>query len=483
MFAAHLLAACSADGGHVPGEAPDGTAPAAPATTSAGASETPAPVPFGAAVLLASALKPIKEPVSTTHRALTLGMDAAGSVLAAPPETLSAIVYKGETAALRPDGPTIAADPAAWEATLDALTGTRRTRGTVRFLIDGDAFYPVLNEALEHARDSIDVRLYIFDNDDVAVAAADLLKRRAETLRVRVLLDGIGSAWAAGARADTLPPEHRGPTSIAAYLRRESKVDLRIQANPLFAGDHSKSIIVDDRRAFVGGMNIGREYRYEWHDLMVELRGPVVAHIRRDYESAWGRASPLGDLGALVDWLKRRKPPAAGEGAPLRLLATRPGDDQIRRAKLAAFRRAGERILVETPYLADKDVVTALIDAARRGVDVRLVLPRDNDSSLMARSNRRAAKRMAEAGVRVYVYPGFTHAKAAIVDGWAVFGSANLDWLSHTLNRELDIATSDPAIVARLEAELFDVDLAKSRVLPRPPAPAAFAMAARKQWF
>jgi len=427
----------------------------------------PSRLGFGASAIWSSAVRPVKEPVSTLHRAVTLTAEMLGGMITAP---LKAMTSGGGKPAvpLAADG---GMDLVAWEKTLDELTGTRRTLGTARFLIDGDMFYPVLYDAIEGAEESIDVRLYIFDDDDVAVDVANRLKRRADTVRTRVLLDGLGSSWASVERPETLPAGHRAPFTITGYLRQESKVTVRMQANPLLAGDHTKSIVIDGQRAFLGGMNIGREYRHEWHDMMVELRGPVVAGIRRDFEATWSRASLFGDVAWLFGHLTRATSRNRGDGAPMRLLATRPGNDQIRRARFAAFDRAQRYIFVQTPYLADDAAVERLGAAARRGVDVRVILPEDNDSVLMTDSNRNAARTLLAAGARVFIYPGFTHAKAMIVDDWATFGSSNMDWLSHALNREMDVATSDPEIVGRLKRDLFTADLGRARELAPSRAP------------
>lgn len=414
---------------------------------------------FGASAIWSSVARPIKEPVSTLHRVIMLTAGMLGGLIAAPFEAISSGGDK-PAVPLAADG---GMDLAAWEKALDGLTGTRQTLGTAQFMIDGDGFYPVLYDAIAGAEKSVDVRLYIFDTDDVALDVADRLKGRAGEVRTRVLLDGLGSSWASGARPDTLPAGHHAPLSIAAYLREESAVTVRMQANPLMAGDHTKSIVIDGERAFLGGMNVGREYRYEWHDMMVELRGPVVAGIRRDFESTWDRASLFGDISWLFGSLTRKTIRNGGDGAPMRLLATRPGDDQIRRARFAAFERAQRYIFVQTPYLADDAAVDRLAAAARRGVDVRVILPEVNDSALMDYSNREAAQTLLAAGARIYIYPGFTHAKAMLADGWAMFGSSNMDWLSHSVNHEMDVATSDPDIAGRLKHDLFMADFRRAR--------------------
>jgi len=127
------------------------------------------------------------------------------------------------------------------------------------------------------------------------------------------------------------------------------------------------------------------------------------------------------------------------------------------------MRAARRSIYVEQPYLSDGQVLAGLIRARQRGVDVRVVLPSRGDSGFMNSANLVTSQLLLRNGVRVFAYPGMTHVKAAIYDGWACFGSANMDNLSLRVNQELDLATSDPAAVARLRAQVFDADFALSR--------------------
>lgn len=96
--------------------------------------------------------------------------------------------------------------------------------------------------------------------------------------------------------------------------------------------------------------------------------------------------------------------------------------------------------------------------ARRRGVDVRVILPSENDLIAGRRSNVVTANHLREQGIRVYIYPGMTHVKALLVDGWSCFGSANFDALSLRLNREDNLATSNPAFAAKLRHDLFETD-------------------------
>ncbi len=406
----------------------------------------------------------LKNPVSSVARLLN-NIVQSGATLA----TLR--TDDGGAAPPVADGPPM--DAVAFERHLDTLTGTRRTRGSVRLLIDGPGYFPVLEQRIDEAREGIDIRINIFDTDDVAVGIAERLKRRSEEIRVRVMFDEMSTLVAGNFPPGTpMPPGFVMPPTIEAYLRRGSRVQVRPFFNPWLTADHGKVLLFDRRFAHLGGMNIGREYRYEWHDMMAELEGPVVGVLAEGFARAWGHAGPLGDLaylGAAVGASRRHAGDAErADFADLRVLSTRTGGPQIYAALLEALRRARREVLIENPYLYEDSVTNALIQARRRGVDVRVVLPSDSDQGLGNQSNLVTANALLASGVRVFVYPGMTHVKAAIVDGWAMLGSANLNKLSLRRNLETNVATSDPRVVERLRRELFEVDLAASRELDSP---------------
>ena len=119
--------------------------------------------------------------------------------------------------------------------------------------------------------------------------------------------------------------------------------------------------------------------------------------------------------------------------------------------------------------LAYTAIVGALVEARRRGVDVRVILPTRNDSGFMNTANLIAASVFLRNGIRVYAYPGMTHVKAAIYDGWATVGSANFDKLSLRINQETNLATSDPRFVEQLKRDLFERDFTRSREMKEPP--------------
>jgi cardiolipin synthase len=403
-------------------------------------------------------------PVSSIYRLLFVAKDAA--VETVTPSWL--VTLESEPIPELGDGP--AMDLGAWEQQLTRITGHEATRGTIDYLIDGDEFFVRYIDAISTASESVDIRTYIFDNDDFAARVRDLLRRRSEDgVAIRILLDGLGTIVATGADDESMPADYEAPQSVRESLESGSDISVRQSKNPwLVAGDHVKTTIVDNRIAFAGGMNIGREYRYVWHDLMMELHGPVVDVLREEFDRAWAHAGPLGDVGLALSTLRPRERNSEDVGYPLRVLHTRPGDAEIFRAQRAAIRNARKYIYIENAYFTDDAMLYELAKARRRGVDVRVILPLVGNHGPINQSNVLAANAMLEHGVRVFVYPGMSHIKAAVYDGWACLGSANWDKLSFRTNKELNIATSHGPYVDALLDRVFAPDFAVSVELTEP---------------
>ncbi|HET9700314.1 MAG TPA: phosphatidylserine/phosphatidylglycerophosphate/cardiolipin synthase family protein [Burkholderiales bacterium] len=431
-------------------------------------------VPLGFALSLSDALlvrshllTPVTRPVTSATRLAWLATQSASSAV---PQALH--LPPGDPGPLAASG---SMDLAAWEQQLDDLVSSRRYRGSMVPLIDGEAFFTTLVQSIQDARESVTIRLYIFDRDEYALRIADLLKRRSREVRVRILLDHIGTL-AAGLDQ---PANHAfratrpdAPSWIAHFLETDSDIDVRIASNPWLTSDHTKSIVIDGRRAFVGGMNIGYEYRYEWHDMMVQVEGPIVGRLAHDFERFWAHAGPAGDLGfaaASAAAEEYRGDADRPDYMDIRPLYTRTGNLEILRAQLAATRAARSYIYVQQPYVSDDAIVGALVQARHRGVDVRVILPTRSDSGFMNSANLIAASVFLRNGIRVYAYPGMTHLKAAIYDGWATLGSANFDKLSLRINQETNLATSDPRFVDRLRRDVFERDFARAREMKEPP--------------
>ena len=361
-------------------------------------------------------------------------------------------------------------DLKAWTAELSGLTSAPACAATLRIRLGGDEFFPDFIQAVQEARRSVDVQLFIFDNDDYAVGLADLMRRRAaEGVRVRVLMDDSASlAAAASPPSSPMPADFEAPQDMARYLKRGSRVEVRRMPMSGLSASHTKIITVDDELAWLGGMNIGREYRYDWHDMMIEVRGPLVAWIQQDFVRAWSRHGWGGDYAMAWRWLNSptRRPAAAPslQGAvPVQPLYTSARKREIAQAQLAALRRCRSRVWLENAYLSDDAFLTELVNARYRGVDVRVVLPAENDNRIMAANNRALVPLLRRHGIRVFLVPGMSHVKAALYDGWACVGSANFDRLSLRVNNEFSIGCSDPAFTGELRTRLFEPDFRRSR--------------------
>lgn len=420
---------------------------------------------FSGVVLESHGLALVKNPLSSAARLGDLGVETLVRFLRLP--------LPKPSKDMPPLSNAPGMDLPAWESWMDRYTGTRREDGSLRLLIDGDKFFPRFHQALDAATNYIHLNLYIFDRDDVAVKIADQLKERSRQVEVKIIMDRMGSIGAGVVPPSTpMPEDFVMPSSIASYLKEDSRVQVRPFLNPWFSSDHSKVLVVDGARAWLGGMNLGREYRFEWHDMMVEVEGPVVASFETQFKRQWAHAGPLGDIGyaaALLSGPKlARLPPHSDQWMSLRRLPTKTAWKPFAAAVLGSLRKAQSYIYAENPYLFDKRVIIGLVRARNRGVDVRVVLPRVNDFKAGGRGNLVIANYLREHGVRVYFYPGMTHVKALLVDDWACVGSGNLNHLSLRVNQEENIATSDPVFAGQLKKELFEADFARSYELTQP---------------
>jgi len=403
-------------------------------------------------------------PVSSIYRLFFVATDTVTEAIT-PDEWL----MKLESSVVPPVSNDAGMNLAKWEDTLDQITGRSSSNGTIEYLIDGEEFFTRLIDTVSSAVESLLIRTYIFDNDDYAEKIGNLLKRRSnEGIDVKVLLDGLGTIVSTVEKQDTLPEGFEGPASVRRFLEHESRIQVRQAPNPWLTGDHVKTIIVDEKIAFTGGMNIAREYRYDWHDLMMELRGPVVQVILDEFDRAWVHAGLSGDIGVFFQNLMQKRKTGAGDGYPIRILFTRADDPEIFTVQRRAARESKNHIYVENAYFTDDAMLYELARARRRGVDVRVIMPLVTDRGPITRNNALAANAMLEHGIRVFVYPGMSHVKAAVFDGWACLGTANWDRLSFRINKELNVSTSHGSTVVELHERLFEVDFARSVEITEP---------------
>lgn len=348
-----------------------------------------------------------------------------------------------------------------------AVQGNRVLRGNrARLLVDGDAFYPELMEAVEGARSSIHVQTFIVGRDRVGARILTSLAEKAqEGVEVRLLYDRFGSTWA----------------HFSGFFREARDAGVRVksisQANPLKGRfqinlrNHRKIVVVDGRVGFVGGINF-QDKQYgpaadgePVRDYHVRLDGPAVADLQLQFVEDWVFATGTPPEALLEDRYFPRLEPA-GEG----LAQVVPGGPEVEGRGLSdalfgAITAAERTLDVVTPYFVpDEPVYQALRYAALRGVDVRLVLPETGNHWYAEHAARALYGPLLQAGVRIFERePPFLHAKALVADGvYAMLGSANLDYRSLHLNFETNLEVGDRGFAAEVEAQI-EGEIARSR--------------------
>lgn len=403
-------------------------------------------------VVLSSLTSAVRNPFSSTQKGISMLRNRAE--IASKLDTLPALQHQ------------IPKKKLTIEQKLNELKMPAPIGGNIDYLIDGKAFFSALRHSVLNAKQSIDTRVFIFDNDDIAVSYANLLKQKSKTLRTRVMMDELGSLSSWWTVPETkLPKGFKPPSSMPHYLRQGSKIQVRKSRNPWLVTDHAKLILIDKSEAFLGGMNIGREYRYEWHDMMFRLKGPVVKALQNDFNKAWRLQGGLGDWG--YPFLRKspyRKTILKNE-IPIRILKTGPSTKQIETAIIAAINLAQRRVYIQNSYFTSKPLALALANAAKRGIDVRMIYPETNDSTLLHIGNQDFANTLIEAKAKVYLFPKFTHVKALVVDDWSCIGSANYDALSMRINSEINVAFTHKKATQKLVNELFNKDFKQSKRL------------------
>ena len=323
--------------------------------------------------------------------------------------------------------------------------------GDVDLLLNGDTFFPRFSNTVAAATNRIDLKTYIFDNDDVAKKYADQLKARSLNIPVRILYDTMGTRMAWRANAPSLPDDFTYEVDdMIRYLAADSKIQLSRSKHKLLTSEHSKYFLIDNT-AFFGGMNIGREYRFDWRDAMFQLNGPVINSLNTHFEKEWRHAVSMSRA---ANNSSNGKQPDDSQGS-LYLVSTTPFHSHIYKSQLRAIKNATQRIYIENPYLWNQPVLYQLCAARKRGVDVRVTIPREVNHGIGVSANKRTVKYLLRHGVRVFIYPGMTHVKAAVYDNWACFGSANFDDLSLHKNYELNIFTDQNDVVNEIAEELL----------------------------
>ena len=343
---------------------------------------------------------------------------------------------------------------------LDRATGARPIPGNiVQHIADSSTALNTMLEMMAGAQHTIHFENYIIHHDRTGSRFATAWAERARAgVRVRVLYDAFGC---------------RGTSRRFWRELRSHGVDVR-PFRPIWASgpieafrrDHRKLLVVDGERAMAGGLCIGDEWagdpstgRPHWRDTMVDVCGPAVAVLEAAFGRMWARAgAPLPEDETV---------PAAEECGPsaVRVVEGVPGQSRIYRTVQLLAAAVTERLWITDAYLvAPPPLYVSLVDAARSGVDVRLLLPGMSDIPIVRLFTRRGYRELLDAGARIFEYRGpMLHAKTLVADHeWARVGSSNLNVSSLLGNYELDLVTEQDALTGTLATQ-FMYDMAQSR--------------------
>jgi cardiolipin synthase len=339
-----------------------------------------------------------------------------------------------------------------------------RTGGDVEVLRDGAQTYLAMLTALAAAERTICFETYILAADRIGDRFKQALIERARAgVAVRIIYDAVGSFGLPDSWVDEL---RRAGCQVIDFnpispWRRRFRLSHR---------DHRKIIVVDDRVGFTGGLNIANDYAavedggVGWHDMHCRVTGPVVVDLARMFRRTWLRC---GGTSYPAPTTASYSPAASKPGPLIRLLdnTRRRQRTSVRRAYLHVIKAARTLVMIENAYfLPDRGLRRALVRAAARGVDVRILVPGNSDVRMVEWAMLYVLRRLARRGVKIFLWRGpMMHAKTATVDAlWSTIGSYNFDAQSRFNNLEVTLEILDPAtgqaLVSTFERDVTNAD-------------------------
>lgn len=350
--------------------------------------------------------------------------------------------------------------------TLGSALGPPIVEGnSITTLLNGNRMFPAMLEAIRSAKKTINVETYVYEPGEVAAQFADALaERAAHGVKVRVMIDGVGGGSGvskhakqvrdAGGIVEVYHPLHW--FALSAFQNRNNRT-------------HRKLLIVDGTIGFTGGAGVSDKWRGDadakdhWRDTHYKITGPAVAHLQAAFVDNWMETT--GEVLGGDDYF----PPLEKTGdMPAQVFKSSPdnGSESMELLYLMSIAAAEKNIRIATAYFVPDDLCTrALVDAAKRGVKVQIVIPGEKiDVKPVRPASRARWGPFLQAGIEIYEYqPTMFHVKQMIIDDLAVsIGSANLDNLSFRLNDEANVNVLDEKFAAE-QITIFQADLEKSQ--------------------
>lgn len=345
---------------------------------------------------------------------------------------------------------------------IDYATGTKNSLNNynVKFYVDGPQAYPVLEDMIKNARESIYIEVFKFYNDDTGKRIVnELIAKAKQGLDVKVLYNYLGN-------------------NDVAHLNYLAKNGVTVETynKQVLTSDginitHRKLYIADGTTIMTGGMNIADKYSLgSIHDTLMSYQGEAVKETLKQFFYDWKKAGGTFTT-SMQNTFDKPLIPFDGKTFPLRMNITSPSENKtdIKKMMLAAIGSAKDNIKIAMPYFSDDDLVNKLIDAKKRGIKVTVLLPKINDEKVFDKLNIMTANQLIKWNVEVF-WTGaktnrFNHSKVLTVDNiWVTMGSCNADQRAFYTNQELNIAVSDLEFTVEVNKRFFDFHISNSEV-------------------
>lgn len=345
-------------------------------------------------------------------------------------------------------------------------SGSFHPHNKIDVLANGEVYYEAELAAIREATHSVNIEAYIFKRGKLTARFLEVLTERAKAgVEINMVVDAVGSF-----------------TTWKSYFRDLSAAGGRVlfyhpirwyTLPRINNRTHRELIVVDGKVGFIGGAGFGDHWMYDhgpggkkrrWRDTMVRVEGPAVRDLQAAFAENWLETS--GEVLADMEYFRWCE--EAGDSAAM-VVASSPSTGRSSRNRMifqTLLASAQTSIHITTPYfLPDRYARAELIRAVERGVEVKVIVPgKHSDHLITRRSSRRLFGKMLRAGAKIYEYqPAMMHTKALLVDGmWSVVGSTNFDHRSFGINDEVNLASFDEPLAARLQED-FRNDLRHSR--------------------
>jgi len=330
----------------------------------------------------------------------------------------------------------------------------------VKLLVDGKQTFDSIFDSIEKAKHHIHFEFYIFVHDKLGTRIIDTLCQKAQSgVKVRILYDDVGS-WML--KEKSIRIMRKAGIEIFSF----QKVHFPFLSSKVNYRNHRKLVVIDGIVGFTGGMNISDHYLEGepvlgyWHDTFVKIEGEAVWGIQNIFAADWFFTTKENITS--VEYY-----PLAGQSGnkTVQIVASGPDSDwpAILQLFFTLISTAQKQVYITSPYfLPTDDILTALITASLRGVDVQIIIPGKSDSRVALLGTESMIGEMLESGIKIFRYThGFIHSKTIVIDNEiSSIGSANMDFRSLETNFEINAVIYNEELASEMIG-LFQSDLLK----------------------